>query len=67
MQIRCVIPFAIVEQDVAELCVTNAQGVCKHRLKHRLHITRRRADNFQYFRGRGLLLKRLGQIVGTLA
>ena len=42
-------------------------GVFQHRLEHRLQLARRAGDDLQHLRGRGLLLQRLGEIVGALA
>ena len=46
VQMRRVKTLTIVEQDVAKLGVTNAQGVYQHGLKYRLHVSGRRADYF---------------------
>ena len=42
-------------------------GILQHGLEHRLQIARRAGDDLQHLAGRGLLLQRLGQIVGALA
>ena len=36
-------------------------------LEHRLQLARRGGDDLQHFRGRGLLLQGLAQIIGALA
>ena len=36
-------------------------------LEHRLQVARRAGDDLQHLAGRGLLLQRLGQIIGALA
>src|SRR6516164_993868 len=46
VQMRCAKTLTIVEQDVAKLGATKAQGVHQHGLKYRLHVSRRRADYF---------------------
>ena len=51
----------------AELGLADARRVLQHRLEHRLQFARRAGDDLQHLRGRGLLLQRLGQIVGALA
>ena len=45
----------------------SACGVRQHRVEHRLQVARRAADDLQHLAGRGLLLQRLGEIVGALA
>jgi hypothetical protein len=47
--------------------LANANGVRQHRLKYRLQLAGRTADDFEYLRGRGLLLQGLRQIVGAQA
>src|SRR6516225_1185484 len=60
---RRVKTLTVVEQDVPEFGVTNAQGVHQHGLKYRLHVSWRRANNLQYFGARSLSLKGLGELL----
>ena len=42
-------------------------SVLQHGLEHRLQLAGRAGDDLKHLRGRGLLLQRLGEIVGALA
>ena len=55
------------EGTAAEIGLADARRVLQHRLKHRLKFARRTVMTLQNLRGRGLLLQRLGKIVGALA
>src|SRR3974390_433361 len=48
---------------VSEACVTKTGGTLQYCRKYWLKITGRRTDDFQDFRCRGLLLKRLAQFI----
>ena len=52
--------------DVSELGFTDTDGVLQHRLKDRLKLAWRTANDAKHLRGRGLLLQRLGEVGGTL-
>src|SRR5262245_46368236 len=52
---------------IAERGLTDSGCICQHRIEDRLQLTGRTGDDLQYFRCSGLLLQRLGQIVGALA
>ena len=65
--IRSDIEFlAIPEIHRAKRRSADTRGILKHLPEHRLQFARRRADDLQYFRGRGLLLQRLSQIIRAL-
>src|SRR5215472_4868714 len=50
----------------AEFGVTNTRRVLEYGIEHRLKLAGRRTDYFKHFRGRRLLLQRLGEIVSAL-
>ena len=54
-------------KQIAELGLADARRVLQHGLEHRLQFARRTGDDLQHLGGRGLLLQRLGEIVGALA
>src|SRR5262249_17591091 len=54
--------FAFVQKQVSEISRTNLRRVRQHGLKHWLKLTGRRTDYFKHFRGRRLLLQRLGKV-----
>ena len=56
-----------IEVEVAELRSANSDGVDENPFEHNFQFAGRPADDPQDLRGGGLVLKRLGQIVGTLA
>jgi hypothetical protein len=58
--------FTVPAVDVPELGAADANGFFQQRLKYWLKITKGARNNLQNLRGRGLLLKRLGEIVGAL-
>src|SRR5262244_533658 len=60
---KCV---SLLEEKRARFRLTNARCVCQHRIKDRPKLARRRADDFQYFGGRGLALGRLTEFAGEL-
>ena len=53
--------------STAELGLADARRVLQHGLEHRLQIAGRAGDDLEHLGGRGLLLQRLGKIVGALA
>ena len=53
--------------NVSEGGIADTHRVLQHGGKHRLHITRRTADHLEHFRGRSLLLQRIGEVSSTLA
>src|SRR6516165_11839704 len=59
--------IAIVEQQIAETRLADLRRILQHRLKDRLKLTGRRADDAQHLRGSRLLLKRFAQIIRALA
>jgi hypothetical protein len=58
--------IVVAKQD-AELGLADAGRVRQYGLEHRLQLAWRAADDLQHVRGRGLLLQRLGEVVGALA
>ena len=58
---------AFAKPQVAELGFADAGRIFQHRLEYRLQLAGRAGDDLQHFGGRGLLLQRLGEIVGALA
>ena len=60
-------PLAVEAEQGSELGSANAHRIVQHRLEHRLEITWRTGDDLQHLTRRGLLLQRLGEIVGALA
>src|SRR5215831_16684882 len=59
--------IAIVQQQIAETRLADLRRILQHRLKDRLKLTGRRADDAQHLRGSRLLLKRFAQIIRALA
>src|SRR5262249_44130246 len=55
--------IAVVEQQVAEAGLADANSVLKHSLEHWLQLAGRAADDTEDLRGRGLLLKGFAQLV----
>src|SRR5262249_25974629 len=55
--------IALAQPQDAELGLTDARGILQHRLKYRLQIAGRRADDAQHLGGRGLLLQRLSEFL----
>ena len=51
--------LAVLTINVAELGVTDANGVLQHGREHRLQIAGRAADNLEHLRRCGLLFQRL--------
>src|SRR5215471_18402146 len=49
----------------AEFGVTNTRRVLEYGIEHRLKLAGRRTDYFKHFRGRRLLLQRLGKVART--
>ena len=39
----------VTTKDVAELRVADADGLCQHRIEHRLQMARRAADDLEHF------------------
>src|SRR5262249_4593672 len=58
--------LAIIEDQVTELGLADAHGVCQHSLEHRFQLTGRTADDAEDLGGRGLLLQRLGEFARAL-
>src|SRR5262249_28178837 len=56
-------PVSLIEKEVAEFGLAEPDGIRQHRLKHRLQIARRRADDAQYLGRRRLLLQHLGEFL----
>jgi hypothetical protein len=54
---------AVVQQEIAELGLTDARGILQHGLEDRLQLARGTRNHAQYVRGRGLLLEGLAQLV----
>src|SRR5262245_52832750 len=50
-------------KQYAELGLAEPRRVCQHGLEHRLQLAGRTADDAEHLRSRGLLLKRLAQLV----
>src|SRR5262249_21797018 len=50
--------LAIIEDQVTELGLADAHGVCQHSLEHRFQLTGRTADDAEDLGARGLLLQR---------
>jgi hypothetical protein len=50
-------------EERAELGLAYTHRVLQRGLEHRLQLTRRSADDLEYVGGRGLLLKRLAQLI----
>src|SRR5262245_65884470 len=46
----------------SKICFTYSGRIAQNCVEHRSQFTGRARDNFEYFRGRGLLLKRLAQL-----
>jgi hypothetical protein len=67
--LRCIVQryvpeyIAVVEQQVAEAGLADANSVLKHSLEHWLQLAGRTADDTEDLRGRGLLLKGFAQLV----
>src|SRR5262249_18326906 len=57
--------LAVVEGQGSEFCAANAYGILHDRLEQWRELFQRVADRGQYFRRRGLLLKRLREVAGT--
>src|SRR5262245_25074553 len=55
------------EDQMTELGLADAHGVCQHSLEHRFQLTGRTADEPEDLGGRGLMLQRLAQIFVALA
>ena len=58
---------SLAQEHIADLGLADARGLRQHRVKHRLQLARRAGNDLEHVAGRGLLLQRLGQIVGALA
>ena len=58
---------ALESEQSAEIGLANSHSVLQHGLEHRLQLAGRTRDDAQHLRCRGLLLQRLGEIVGALA
>ena len=50
-------------EDIPELCFTYARRVFQHSLEHRFQLARRRTNDAQHIRRRGLLLQGFAQLV----
>jgi hypothetical protein len=59
--------LAIPAVDTAYVGVANPNGIRQHGFKRRLEVVGRVWDNAKHLRGGGLLLQRLGEVVGALA
>src|SRR5262245_34473661 len=55
--------LAIIEDQLPELGLADAHGVCEHSLEHRFQLTGRTADDAEDLGGSGLLLQRFPQLV----
>src|SRR5262249_16020518 len=53
----------VVTEQYTKCRFADAYRIPQHGLEHRLQFTRRRADDLEYLRGRGLLFQRLAQLV----
>ena len=54
--------IALPQPQDAKLGLADARGILQHRLKYRLQIAGRSADDAQHLRGCGLLLRRFGKL-----
>jgi hypothetical protein len=48
------------------VCPAETRNRLHQRVEHGLEVNGRTADDLQHLRGRGLLVKRLGEVVGAL-
>ena len=67
MQARPRGTFSVEQPQRAELGLADARRIFQHGLEDRLQLAGRAGDDLQHLRRRGLLLQRLGEIVGALA
>src|SRR5215831_15671949 len=58
--------LTIIMTDVALLCSRQRYGVCDHRVKHWLELSRRARDDAEDLACRCLLLERFGEVVVTV-
>src|SRR5215468_5732756 len=58
--------ISVAKVQHTDLGLANARGIRENGIKDRLKLARRRADDFQYFGGRGLALGRLTEFAGEL-
>src|SRR5262249_41289867 len=67
-RLRCIVQrnvpeyIALIEQQVAEAGLADANGVLKHSLEHWLQLAGRTADDLEHVGGSSLLLQRLAQL-----
>src|SRR5262249_3278280 len=67
--LRCIVQrympeyIAVIEQQVAEAGLADANSVLQHGLEHGLQFSRRTADDLEHVGGGGLLLQGLAQLV----
>src|SRR5262245_4585383 len=64
---RCVVQrdatkyFTVIQNEVAESCLTNSRRVFENRVEYWLQLALSGTDDLEHLRGRSLLLARLGQ------